>query len=82
MSKQYRDLETGKILTATDLLWLEGRKGAVWEAADELRSLLEDIATSYQKESQALLIEARLIREALEKYNAAEEGLEKWQDTS
>ncbi len=76
------DLETGKVLTATDLLWIEGRKGAVWEAADELRSLLKDIATSYEEEAQTLLIEAQHIREVLEKYDAAEEALDRRQEAS
>jgi uncharacterized protein YPO0396 len=77
MRKQYMDLETGKFLSAKDLLSIEDRKGAVWEAADELRSLLEDIATSYEEEAQTLLIEAQHIREYLEKYNAAEEALDR-----
>jgi uncharacterized protein YPO0396 len=71
------DLETGKVLTAKDLLRLEGRKGTVWEAADELRSLLKGIATSYEEEAQTLLIEAQHIRVALEKYDAAEEALDR-----
>ena len=82
MRKQYMDLETGTFLTATDLLLLEGRKGTLWEAADELRSLLKDIATSYEEEAQALLIEAQHIRAALEKYDAAEEALDRRQEAS
>ena len=44
MRERYLDLETGLNLTIKEVLGVEKRKDVVWEAADEMRSLLEDIA--------------------------------------
>ena len=75
MRGRYLDLETGIPLTIKELLGFEQRKDVVWEAADEMRSLLEDLATTREQVGQEQLFEAYLIRECLKKYDAAVEGL-------
>jgi mannose-6-phosphate isomerase-like protein (cupin superfamily) len=47
----------------------------VWEAADEMRSFLEDLAKDREEEGQQLLFEAKLIQDYLKKYDAAVEKL-------
>ena len=76
MKERYLDLETGIPLTMTELLKFEQRKDVVWEAADEMRSLLEDLAKTREEEGQQLLFEAKLIRDYLKKYDAAVEKLD------
>ena len=71
MRGRYLDLETGIPLTIKELLAFEQRKDVVWEAADEMRSLLEELATTREQLVQELLFEANLIRECLKKYDAA-----------
>jgi hypothetical protein len=73
MRERYLDLETGIPLTIKELLEFEQRKDVVWEAADEMRSLLEDLAETREQMVQDLLFEATLIREYLKKYDAAVE---------
>jgi acyl-CoA reductase-like NAD-dependent aldehyde dehydrogenase len=75
MRARYLDLETGLNLTITELLEFEQRKDVVWEAADEMRSLLEDLAKTREEEGQQLLVEAKLIQDYLKKYDAAVEKL-------
>jgi uncharacterized protein YPO0396 len=75
MRERYLDLETGITLSIKDLLEFEEQKDVVWEAADEMRSLLEDLAETREEEAQQLLSEAKLIQECLKKYDAAVEKL-------
>ena len=75
MRERYLDLETGMNLTIDELLEVEKRKDVVWEAADEMRSLLEDLAKTREEEGQQLLVEAKLIQDYLKKYDAAVEKL-------
>jgi mannose-6-phosphate isomerase-like protein (cupin superfamily) len=76
MRARYLDLETGIPLTMTEVLEFEQRKDVVWEAADEMRSLLEALAETREQMVQELLLEADLIREYLKKYDAAAEKLD------
>jgi mannose-6-phosphate isomerase-like protein (cupin superfamily) len=57
-------------------LEVEKRKDVVWEAADEMRSFLEDLAETREEVVQELLYEAELIRDYLKKYDAAVEKLD------
>ena len=75
MRERYLDLETGIPLTIKELLGFEQRKDVVWKAADEMRSLLEDLATTREQVVKEQLFEAHLIRECLKKHDAAVEGL-------
>jgi hypothetical protein len=75
MRKRYLDLETGMNLTIKELLEIEKRKDVVWETADEMRSLLEDLAKTREEEGQQLLVEAKLIEDQLEKDDATLEQL-------
>jgi uncharacterized protein YPO0396 len=70
------DLETGITLSLKEVLEIAHHKEGVWEAADELRSLLADIADSREEQAQELMAEARAIRECVKKYNAAEEAFD------
>jgi mannose-6-phosphate isomerase-like protein (cupin superfamily) len=76
MRERYLDLETGMNLTIKELLEVEQRKDVVWEAADDMRSLLEDLAETREEVVQELLYEAELIRNYLKKYDAAAEKLD------
>jgi mannose-6-phosphate isomerase-like protein (cupin superfamily) len=76
MRERYLDLETGMNLTIKEVLEVEKRKDVVWEAADEIRSLLEDLAETREEEAQELLYEAKLIQDYLKKYDAAVEKLD------
>ena len=75
MRERYLDLETGMNLTIDELLEVEKRKDVVWDAADEMRSLLEDLAKTREEEGQQLLLEAEQIQDYLKKYDAAVEKL-------
>jgi hypothetical protein len=76
MKSKYVDLQTGEVINAKRLLTWEQGKDKIWEAADELRSLLADIAQAKEQEAQELLLEAATIRHYLKKYDVAEETLD------
>jgi mannose-6-phosphate isomerase-like protein (cupin superfamily) len=76
MRERYLDLESGLTLTIKELLEIEQRKDAVWEAADEMRSFLENLAESREEVVQVLQYEANLIWDYLKKYDAAVEKLD------
>ena len=76
MRERYMDLETGITLSLKEVLEIANHKEEVWEAADELRSLLVDIADAREKQAQGMLVEAQAIRECVKKYDAAEEALD------
>jgi mannose-6-phosphate isomerase-like protein (cupin superfamily) len=73
MRERYLDLESGITLSIKEILQFENQKDVVWEAADEMRSLLESLAETREELVQELLHEAELIRDKLKKYGAAEE---------
>ena len=77
MKSKYMHLETGVVLSFKELLVYEKGKDRIWEAADELRSLLLDIAEAREEQAQGLLLEAQEIRECVKNYDAAEEKLDK-----
>jgi uncharacterized protein YPO0396 len=76
MKSKYLDLHTGEVISAKQLLAFETGKDEIWKAADELRSLLVDIAQAREVEAQELLMEAHAIRDCVKKYDAAEEKLD------
>jgi hypothetical protein len=76
MKSKYIDLQTGEVINARQLLNWEQGKDRIWEAADELRSLLADIAEVKRKEAQGLLMEVAVIKDSLRKYDAATERLD------
>jgi mannose-6-phosphate isomerase-like protein (cupin superfamily) len=71
MRERYMDLETGITLSLEEVLEIANHKEALWEAADELYSLLAQMAEDREAESQSLLLEAAIIREYLNAYDAA-----------
>ena len=71
MKSKYVDLQTGEVINAKQLLAWEQGKDRIWEAADELRSLLADIAEVKKEEAQGLLMEVAVIQDSLKKYDAA-----------
>jgi mannose-6-phosphate isomerase-like protein (cupin superfamily) len=73
MRERYLDLQTGTNLSIKQLLEFENQKDVVWEAADEMHSLLEDLANTREELVQELLHEGELIQDKLKKYGAAEE---------
>jgi hypothetical protein len=75
MKRRYVDLQTGEIITARQLLALEKGKDRIWDRADELYSLLADIAHAKEQEAHALLYEVEHIRTLLEQYQSAEDCL-------
>jgi hypothetical protein len=76
MRERYLDLETGITLSIKELLEFENQKDGVWEAADEMRSLLENLLEAREEVVQELQYEANLIRDSLKKYDAAVEKLD------
>ena len=76
MRERYMDLETGVTLSLKEVLETANHKEAVWEAADELRSLLVEIADTREAQAQELVMEAQAIRECVKKYDAAEEAFD------
>jgi uncharacterized protein YPO0396 len=74
--ERYMDLQTGINLSLKEVLELANHKDPVWEAADELCSLLVDIAEAREEQAQELLMEAQAIRECVKKYAAAQEALD------
>jgi hypothetical protein len=78
MKERYLDLQTGRTLSVKEILEVEDHKDIVWEAADELRSLLADIAEAKEEEeeeAQGLLMEVAVIRDYLNKYDVAQGDL-------
>jgi hypothetical protein len=77
MKERYLDLQTGRSLSVKEILEVEDHKDIVWEAADELRSLLADIAEAKEEEEEAqgLLMEVAVIRDYLNKYDVAQGDL-------
>ena len=76
MKERYLDLQTGRTLSVKEILEVEDHKDIVWEAADELRSLLADIAEAKEEEAQGLLMEVAIIRGYLKKYDVEQEMLD------
>ena len=76
MKSKYLDLQTGEIINAKQLLAWEHGKDKVWEAADELRSLLANIAEVKKEEAQELLTEVAAIEDCLRNYDLAEGNLD------
>jgi hypothetical protein len=74
MKSKYVDLQTGEVISAAQLLAWEKGKDRIWEAADELYSLLADLAQEREQEAQSLLLEASIIRDYLKTYDEALEG--------
>src|ERR671921_691033 len=70
MKSKYMHLQTGVVLSFKELLTYEKGKDQIWEAADEMRSLLLEIAEAREEEAQE-------IRECVKNYEAAEEQLDK-----
>jgi len=77
MKSKYMHLQTGVVLSFKELLTYEKGKDQIWEAADEMRSLLLEIAEAREEQAQHLLMEAQEIRECVKNYEAAEEQLDK-----
>ena len=77
MKSKYMHLQTGVVLSFKELLTNEKGKDQIWEAADEMRSLLLEIAEAREEQAQHLLMEAQEIRECVKNYDAAEEQLGK-----
>ena len=72
MKSKYVDLHTGEVISAKQLLaWEKKGKNRLWNAADELYSLLADMAEERENESQRLLLEASIIRDYLKNYDDA-----------
>ena len=69
------------MVNAKTLLDLAGAKDTVWEAADELYSLLSDMAEERVNESQRLLMDAAIIRGQLKAYDQAQEKLDNAEHT-
>src|SRR4028119_1755470 len=77
MKSKYLDLQTGGVISAAQLLAWEKGKDRIWEAADELYSLLADLAQQREQEAQRLQIEASVIRDYLDTYDDAADMLDK-----
>jgi hypothetical protein len=76
MKSKYIDLQTGEVINAKQLLAWEQGKDRSWEAADELRSLLANIAKVKKEEARGLLMEVAVIQDSLKKYDAVTETLD------
>ena len=76
MRDKYLNLQTGALVNAKGLLALADAKDDVWKAADELYSLLSDLASDRENESQRLLMDAAIIRGHLKTYDDAQEKLD------
>jgi quercetin dioxygenase-like cupin family protein len=77
MKSKYLDLQTGEVISAAHLLAWEKGKDRIWEAADELYSLLADLAQEREQEAQRLQIEASVIRDYLDTFDDAADMLDK-----
>ena len=75
MKSKYIDLQTGEVISAKQLLNFEKGKDRIWEAADELYSLLASVADAKEEEGYRLICEADAIRAALKKYQIAQDSL-------
>ena len=76
VKSKYLDLQTGEVISAKQLLAWEKGKDRIWEAADELYSLLANMAQERENESHRLLIEASVIRDYLNTYDEAADMLD------
>ena len=76
MKDKYLNLQTGTLLNAKELLDIAGAKDEVWKAADELYSLLSEMAEERENESQRLLMDAAIIRGHLKTYDQAQQKLD------
>ncbi len=76
MRSKYLNLQTGALVNAKTLLDIAGAKDAVWKAADELYSLLSEMAEQRENESQRLLMDAAIIRGHLKTYDQAQQKLD------
>jgi mannose-6-phosphate isomerase-like protein (cupin superfamily) len=76
MKSKYLDLQTGEVINARQLLDWEKGKDRIWEAADELYSLLANKAKQLEEESHMLLLEASHIRDLLKTYEEATDTLD------
>ncbi len=76
VKSKYVDLQTGEVISAKQLIAWEKGKDKIWEAADNLYSLLANMAEEREYESQRLLIEAAVIRDHLNTYDRAEDMLD------
>ena len=76
MRNKYLNLQTGTLLNAKELLDIAGAKDEVWKAADELYSLLSEIAEERVNESQRLLMDAAVIQGHLKTYDQAQQELD------
>jgi hypothetical protein len=75
MKSKNLDLRTGEVISAKQLLAFEKGKSEIWKSADELYSLLADIADAKEEQAHSLLWEVDTIRALLKKYQSAEESL-------
>jgi hypothetical protein len=75
MKSKYLDLRTGEVISAKHLLAFEKGKSEIWKSADELYSLLADIADAKEEQAHNLLCEVETIRALLKKYEYAENSL-------
>jgi len=75
MRNNFLNLQTGTLLNAKELLDIAGAKDEVWKAADELYSLLSEMAEERVNESQRLLMDAAIIRGQLKTYDQAQQKL-------
>jgi mannose-6-phosphate isomerase-like protein (cupin superfamily) len=76
VKSKYLDLQTGEVVGAKQLLAWEKGKDRIWEAADELYSLLANMAQEREQESHRLLLEASVIRDYLNTYDEAADMLD------
>jgi mannose-6-phosphate isomerase-like protein (cupin superfamily) len=76
MKSKYLDLQTGEVINARQLLDWEKGKDRIWEAADELYSLLANMAQERENEAHRLLLEASDIRDSLKTYEEATDTLD------
>src|SRR5918998_934782 len=58
MRERYLDLQTGINLSIKEILEFENQKDVLWQAADEMRSVLEDLAETREELVQELQHEA------------------------
>jgi quercetin dioxygenase-like cupin family protein len=76
VKSRYVDLQTGEVISAKQLMAWEKGKDKIWGAADNLYSLLANMAEEREYESQRLLLEAAVIRDHLNTYGRAEDMLD------
>jgi mannose-6-phosphate isomerase-like protein (cupin superfamily) len=76
VKSEYLDLQTGEVVSAKQILAWEKGKDRIWEAADELYSLLANMAQEREEESHRLLLEASVIRDYLDTYDEAADMLD------